>query len=485
MRRAWIPVATLLAAVALAATGCTGGGVAHPAASAPAPSAGQAAPSTAPAAPSPRASARTSSPAPARIAWLSYHGDAARTGAFAGAVPSAARRLWSADLGASVFGQPVVLGDTVFAGTERDEVVALDRTTGAVRWSRSLGTPLTDVAAAAGCGDVDPLGITSSLAIDAARDEVFAVGEVVDGNGGVHHRLVGLDAATGAVELSEDVDPPLAAGETSLHLLQRAGLALGNGRVYIGFGGNDGDCGSYHGWLVGASETAPGGLVSFEVAPDGQGGAIWLSGGAPALDASGNVYVTTGNANPFPAGVDRQQYTESVVKLSSALRVEAAFKDPLAGGDEDLATGNPVLLPGGLVFAVGKTDVGYALRASDLARVAEVRGVCDSDPDGGPAYDPVTERLFVPCRGGGIQVVDTRAWTLGPRLAGANSAPIVVGGALWATSYPGGGLVELGAASGRLLQSLSTGPVPHFATPSFAAGALFLGTTTGVTAFGG
>ena len=422
---------------------------------------------------------------PAAPLWPGYHGDQARTGAVTGQVAAPVRRLWSADLGGAVFGQPVVTGDTVIAGTEQDRVVALDRTTGRQRWSYSLGAPLTNVAQRAGCGNIDPLGITSSLAIDPARDEVFAIGEIVDENGAVHHRLVGLAVATGAVMLSEDVDPPLGAGETSVHLLQRAGLAVGNGRVYIGFGGNVGDCGLYHGWLVGASETVPGDLVSFKVAPDGQGGAIWLSGGAPAIGADGSVYVTTGNANPFPPGMDRLQYTESVVKLTPQLKATAAFKDPDAGGDEDLATGNPVLLPGGIVFAVGKTDVGYALRAADLSRVAEVHGVCGSDPDGGPAYDPGTRRLFVPCRGAGIQVIDTSTWTLGPRLAGADSAPIVVGGTVWASSYPGGGLVAFDAETGRTLQSIGTAAVPNFATPSFAGGALFLGTKTGVAAFGG
>jgi hypothetical protein len=416
--------------------------------------------------------------------WAGYHGDDGRTGYVPGAVADPARELWSVDLGAAVYGQPVVAGDAVIVGTESDEVVALDRRTGARLWSHRLGAPVTDIVGRTGCGNIDPLGITSSLAVDAARGEVFAVGEVLGAAGAVHHRLVGLDVKTGRQLLSEDVDPPLPAGENAVNLLQRAGLAIGNGRVYVGYGGNIGDCGHYHGWLVGASEAAPGDLVSFEVARDGEGGAIWLSGGAPAIGEDGSVYVTTGNANPFPAGLDEYEHTESVVKLSPDLKVLAAFKDPDAGGDEDLATGNPVLLPGDLVFAVGKTDVGYLLRTSDLSRVAVIRDVCGSDPDGGPAYDPATQRLFVPCRGGGIQVVDVAGHTRGPRLDGADSAPIVVGTTVWATSYPAGGLTAFSASSGAQTQRVGTEAVPTFATPSYAEGTLFLGTRTGVSAFG-
>ncbi|NNC12497.1 PQQ-binding-like beta-propeller repeat protein [Planctomonas sp. JC2975] len=432
--------------------------------------------STPPAAPG----APTSSAAP----WPGYHADQARTGSVSGAVADQARQLWKTDLGAAVYGQPVVIDDTVIVGTEENEVVALDRSTGKRLWSFRLGRPLTDVAQRAGCGNIDPLGITSTLAIDVQRREVFAVGEVVGDDGSVHHRLVGLDVGSGRELLHENVDPPLPSGEKTINLLQRVGLALGNGRVYIGYGGNFGDCGTYHGWLVGASETQPGDLVSFQVARDGEGGAIWLSGGAPAIGADGSVYVTTGNANPFPRNLDRFELTESVVKLSPKLDVLASFKDPTASADEDLATGNPVLLPDGLVFAVGKTDAGHLLRASDLSHVATIAGVCGSDPDGGPAYDAATDRLFVPCRDGGIQVIDVAKRKLGNRLPGANGAPIIVGGTVWAATYPGGGLTAYSARSGQRTQHLTTDQLPTFATPSYAGGMLFLGTRTGVVAFG-
>jgi polyvinyl alcohol dehydrogenase (cytochrome) len=172
-----------------------------------------------------------------------------------------------------------------------------------------------------------------------------------------------------------------------------------------------------------------------------------------------------------------------VVELSADLTPIASFKDRVAGGDEDLATGNPVLLPGGNLFAVGKTDIGFILRQSDLSQVAAIDHVCGSDPDGGPAYDQVTNRMFVPCRAGGIQVVDLSAQTVGPRLSGADSAPIVIGAHLWALNHSSGTLSEFDTASGRLLQSIQIkAGTPIFNSPSTALGLLLVPTTTGVTA---
>jgi outer membrane protein assembly factor BamB len=400
--------------------------------------------------------------------------------------PGTVQPAWHARLGGAVRGQPLVSGGRVLAATETNRVVALDPRTGAVQWSTSLGRPLTDVQDVAGCGNIDPLGVTSTGVVDGATGTLWVVAEVDDGGGKVHHRLTGLDVATGRITASATVDPPLPAGESPVHLLQRASLALANGRVYVPYGGNAGDCGEYHGWVVGAEVADPASQVSFQVADDGLGGAIWQSGGAPAVDAAGDVYVTTGNADPFPpeGGPDPLRYTESVVKLSPDLAPLAAYKDTVAGGDEDLSTANPVLLPDGTVLSTGKTDIAFFLRQEDLRQVAAVRGVCGSDPDGGPAYDAATGRVFIPCRRGGLQVVDVRTHTLGPRLDGADSAPVVVGGTVWAVDSRADRLTAFDPASGAQRQQLDVGAdVPVFTSPSAGAGVLLVATADGVVAF--
>ncbi|MGH8921696.1 MAG: hypothetical protein ACRD0H_25725, partial [Actinomycetes bacterium] len=299
----------------------------------------------------------------------------------------------------------------------------------------------------------------------------------------VHHQLVGLSMSDGSQVVSTGADPTLPAGEDPVHIQQRGALAVANGRVYVAYGGLSGDCGVYHGWVVGVDERSARPGVQFEVAADGQGGAIWGPGG-PAVDGAGNVFVTTGNPNPdSPA----KTYTEGAVKLSPDLAVLASYQSN-AGGDADLASDAPTLLPDGTVFAVGKADVAYVLRQSDLGVVATIPGVCGSDPDGGNAYDAATHSIYVPCRGGGIQQVDLATHALGWKAGQVNSAPILVNGSLWALQYGAspGRLQQLDPTNGTVLTNITTPTsVPTFASPSAASGLLTFGTTNGVVAYTG
>jgi polyvinyl alcohol dehydrogenase (cytochrome) len=428
----------------------------------------------------------------APAAWPGYHDDQSRTGAVAGPSFADVRKAWTASLGGVVHGQVVAADGRIFAATEENRVVALDPHDGRILWSRTLGRPLTNVDAIAGCGDIDPLGITSTPVIDTRSDTMYVVAEISTGGSAVHHQLEGFSLATGARRLSEDVDPPLPAGEQAVNLLQRTSLAISHRRIFVSYGGNDGDCGSYHGWVVGVDETGSPHEDVFEVASDGEGGAIWEAGGAPAVDATGDIYVSTGNANPDPpeGGPDPKKYTESVVKLTPDLRVLASYKDTVAGGDEDLSTGNPVLVGHGEVFAIGKTDIGYLLRTSNLSEVTAIKGICGSNPDGGPAYDATTNRIYVPCEGGGIETVDLTTRSAGPTFggssAGANGAPILIGDELWATNYHTGYLYEYGITGPMTArQTLAVGPMATFTSPSTALGLLLVPTDTGVIAYEG
>ena len=84
--------------------------------------------------------------------------------------------------------------------------------------------------------------------------------------------------------------------DPTLHL-QRPGLALANGRVYVAFASH-GDAGDYHGWLLAYSQLDLRQRVAvLNTTPDGIGGGIWQSGRAPAVDAAGDIFVSTGNGD--------------------------------------------------------------------------------------------------------------------------------------------------------------------------------------------
>ncbi len=76
---------------------------------------------------------------------------------------------------------------------------------------------------------------------------------------------------------------------------QRGGLVLSNGIVYIPYAGHC-DMNNYHGWILGyqASNIANQEIRYVTTPNDGRGG-VWMSGAAPAVDASGNLCFAVGN----------------------------------------------------------------------------------------------------------------------------------------------------------------------------------------------
>ncbi|HXY26890.1 MAG TPA: PQQ-binding-like beta-propeller repeat protein, partial [Acidimicrobiales bacterium] len=280
--------------------------------------------------------------------WTVYHGDIAGSGVAAAARVDLASPAWTSPaLDGSLYGEPLVSGGRVFVATENDTVYALSASNGAVVWSTHLATAVP--ASSLPCGDISPtVGITGTPVIDESRSELFVVAdELVDGSPA--HELVGLDTASGATELRQDVDPP---GSTPAALLQRTGLTLDNGHVVFGFGGNYGDCASYRGWVVSVPE-AGGTPDRFAVdgAPGESQGAVWMGGAAPVVDAAGNVWVSTGNGSVYSSS-HAYDDSEGVLELSPAMALVQYFapKDWAAQSSQDLDLSTaPALLADGQV----------------------------------------------------------------------------------------------------------------------------------------
>jgi outer membrane protein assembly factor BamB len=436
-----------------------------------------------------QAGAATPSPRPVDPrSWTVYHHDAAGTGVAApvAAVDTTTRAWTSPPLDGKIYGEPLVSSGRVYVATENDTVYALSSATGAVVWSSHLGTPVPS--GSLPCGNISPtVGITGTPVIDQSRDEIFVVADELV-NGTPAHMLVGLDAASGKSEMTQNVDP---AGVNTAALLQRTGLTLDAGQVVFGFGGNYGDCSTYRGWLVAVRETG-GTPVDFAVdaAADESQGAIWMGGAAPAVDSSGHLWVGVGNGSVTSAG-HAYDNSDSALELSPSLQLLQFFapSDWRSNNahDLDLST-EPALLPGGQVLIAGKTHTAYLLNAAHLGGIggqqAAVGSVCSGDMAGGNAVVGMT--VYLPCLTGITAVRAARSpaasrllWSTGT----GGGPPIVAAGLVW-TIAQSGSLYGLDLTTGRVRQQASIGtPANHFSTPSVGDGLLLAASANQVAAF--
>ena len=349
-----------------------------------------------PGAPSP-AAPRTAAPAvqagDAVPAWPTYHADASRSGVDTTSPPlTSPHVVWrSPALDGDVYAEPLMAGGRVIAATEGDSLYALDGATGTVAWRTNLGTP--EPRSQLPCGNIFPLGITGTPVIDTAAQLVYAVAETEGG----HHTLAAVELATGRIRWRRSVDPP---GMNVVTQQQRAALTLSGGRVYVAFGGLLGDCGDYHGWVVGVAADGSGPLLDFRV-PSGREAGIWAPAG-PVVDARGDLLTATGNSDSHTAFDDGN----AVLRLSPDLRqagLRAALEpapeqhppvgEPrrrrdgvaaarrrrdawapadwpvLNAADSDVGSISPAPVGSGLLFQGGKSGVGYLLHADHLGGI--------------------------------------------------------------------------------------------------------------------
>jgi len=317
------------------------------------------------------------------------------------------------------------------------------------------------------CGSIDPSGITSTPVIDTVGGTIYAVAYLAP----FHHELYALDLAGGAVRWHLAIDPP---GMAPRVLQQRGALSLVNGRAYVPFGGLNGDCDKYTGWVMGVAADGAGPLFSYQV-PTSREGGIWATGGM-SQDTAGNLYAAVGNA----ASTTTFDYGNAVLRLTPDLKV-ADYWAPsdwaaLSRTDADIGSIAPIQLPGGLVFQAGKAGVGYLLRLSALGGIGgEVFSapICKGGAFGASAFRAGV--IYVPCGGGivaltlGVDRFDI-AW----RAAGG-WPPIVAYGSVWTLAgSESATLLQLDPATGAVKSRTVIGATNHFCTPSAAAGRIYV-----------
>jgi outer membrane protein assembly factor BamB len=407
--------------------------------------------------------------------WTTYHQDDRRQGFESSAPVSGVHPTWTSPvLDGSVYAEPLACGDAIYVATEGDSVYALNSTTGSILWSTNLGTPVPG--SSLPCGDIDPSGITGTPVIDTGAGILYVVAFVTP----AQHVLYSLDVSNGSVRSHLAVDPP---GADPTVEQQRGALALANGFVYVPYGGLYGDCGAYHGWVVGAPTSGAGGLLSYQV-PTMREGGIWSPAGA-AVSPTGVLYVATGNG----ASTTTFDFGDSVIELSPSL-TELDYFAPtnwaqLNAGDTDLGSVAPSILSNGDIFQIGKSGVGYLLSGSHLGGIGgEVANlsVCGG-AYGGTAQ--VGSSILVPCTDGLFDVVAgasnlSLAWHSNPFDAGS---PIVTGNVVWAVDIGAGNLLGFNLTTGQQVATLPVGPVDHFISPSAGPQVLYVAATNQVHAF--
>lgn len=291
---------------------------------------------------------------------------------------------FSASIPGPTYAQPLYIANgaggrpTLIVATEQNAVVALNASNGSQIWRSNLGTPVPRLLLP--CGNIDPLGITSTPVIDPGSRTIY-VAAMTTPDGGLtkRHKIFALALDTGFT-LSGwpvDVEGLTQDGFTFVSNVQnqRGALLLLGGTLYVPYGGHWGDCGNYRGWVVAVPVNNPANMTAFVTGA--RGGGIWAPGGLSSDGTS--IFAATGNT----FGTSVWQGGEAILRLGSGATFswdEADYFTPsnwydLDRGDIDLGGSGPVLFtapgatPSQLVVALGKNGVAYLLDPTYLGGV--------------------------------------------------------------------------------------------------------------------
>lgn len=260
--------------------------------------------------------------------------------------------------------------NVVYVETQNDSLYAFDADamSPTALWQVSFVNPAqgitpvscqTDGQSDISCGVYPIYGINSTPVIDPATKTMYLVTRT-DNNGKYFQTLHAIDITTGAEKFGGPVNisgsvPGTGVGSQNgtiyfdpLKDVQRAGLLLSKGGVYVGWAG------AAHGWIMGFVATNLKRGAIFNTTPNAGGtgtlggGGVWASGNGLAADPSGNIYAAVGDST-FDANNAGSDYGDSLLKLSPYLKVLDYFtpndQSCRTTNDLDLGSAGPMLLP--------------------------------------------------------------------------------------------------------------------------------------------
>ena len=328
-------------------------------------------------------------------------------------------KLFSCAVDGYVYAQPLYIANlaisgkfhnVVFVATENDSLYAFDADASpcAMLWQKSLIPAGESAVTPSSVGNVDigpHIGITGTPVIDPVSGTLYVVAETVNA-GTFIHRLYAINIVTGANVVSPQVIAASVLGQGSgasggkisfdpKRNLQRPGMLLLNGNLFIGWGSNS-DTPTYHGWIMGYNASNLQQMAVLSVTPDGSTshgleGGVWMTGAAPSADSSGNIYLSVGNGtfddtgNAIPPVAPNDDFGDSALKLNSALAISDFFtptnQATLNQDDADLGSSGVVLLPDlagnsptHLMFCGGKDGYIYLMSRDNLGKYQTANG---------------------------------------------------------------------------------------------------------------
>ena len=486
-----------------------------------------------------------------RLPVTTWHYDNARTSANTWETILAPSSVNSASFG-KLFTQPVdgfVVGhplylpsvtipglglhNVVYAATMHDSVYAFDADnanapplwmTSILRYSPAGATSVpSSVKRNANTTAWTEVGIVSTPVIDPATGTMYLVAETYE-NGSVVHQLHALDVATGQEKLGGPTT--IAAiytlnGTTTtfsdLYQMNRPGLLLANGHVYIAFGSNC--CNDYsQGWVLSYSAATLQQEGTYTSEPDKTLASIWQKGAGISADRTGNIYVETGEGH-YVAGTNLSTSVLKLTQIGATVGLTDWFtpynQQYLSSNDLDLNDGVLILpdQPGTYpheLIAEGKEGTIYVLNRDNMGQFCSSCTAGDTQivqeiPQGAgkrsgtpvywnntvyftgtskpvKAYTLSNGALVVPAAvqsiqvGGGGHAIIT---------ANGNSNGIlwfINGPSLWAMDAI---TLKTLYTSDQAANSRDTLPaLAHFATPIAADGKVFIGTQNSLVVYG-
>lgn len=323
---------------------------------------------------------------------VTYHNGIHRQGAYIipGLTLAAAANMqrdtkFKASISGNMYAQPLFWNPKgakrglVIAATESNNVYALDEISGATVWHESLGQSVPH--SQLPCGNIDPVGITGTPVIDSTSASLY-LAALVHTKSGPKHRVYALSLADGSVLPNWPIDIESAlkkqgASFTSPPQGERSALLFFKNRLYVNYGGNFGDCGSYRGTVVQIDPAKAAVEANWQTRANG--GGIWAQGG---LAGDGTyLFVTTGNT----FGASQWSDGEGIIKLHPGLAHSDNPKDYFApsnwkdldNSDQDLGGTEAIPLnvavtggnPAKRVIAFGKDGNAYLADRQNLGGI--------------------------------------------------------------------------------------------------------------------